>query len=148
MAPRTARTVIAATIAALALATSLTGCSAIAKINDLPSQGDYPTWADAHTAEATSSTLPKPPSFVPHDAVGMYVRKLNSGQAILTFQSSAQPDSSWCTSGTLSGKPKLLANWWPISKLPAEGFVCSPGWQVFEKDGSWFGWNDDAGTSS
>jgi hypothetical protein len=137
-------------LAALAVASSLTGCSAIAAINNVPTQGDYPTWADSQgphsgtsaTGAVETTGLPKPPAFVPHDATGIYVRTLKSGQSILTYSAVGAPDPSLCHAGALSGKPKLLANWWPITKLPTEGTVCSPGWQVFSISGVTYAWHD------
>jgi hypothetical protein len=137
-------------LAAVAVAVSLTGCSTLAAINNVPSQGDYPTWADSQGPRSGTSAqgavettgLPKPPAFVPHDATGIYVRTLTSGQSILTYSTATDPDPSLCHTGALTGKPKLLANWWPITKLPTEGTVCSPGWQVFSISGVTYAWHD------
>ncbi len=143
MAVRALPHTVATVAVAFALAFALTGCSALAAINNVPTQGDYPTWADARgpgtgtsaQGATSSSALPKPPAFVPHDATGIYVRSLASGPSILTYSAAASPDPSLCHAGALSGKPKLLSNWWPITKPPTEGTVCSPGWQVFSIGG-------------
>lgn len=137
-------------LAAIAVVATLTGCSALDAINSVPTQGDYPTWADSQGAHAGTSAqsaaattgLPKPPAFVPHDATGIYVRALPSGQSILTYSSANNPDPGLCHAGALTGKPKLLANWWPITKPPATGTVCSPGWQVFSIGDVTYGWHD------
>ena len=142
--------IVTLALVAVAVSSALTGCSAIAAFNSSPTQGDYPTWADSQgphsgtSAQGASSTagLPKPPAWVPHDATGMYVRSLPSGATILTYSSASQPEASLCHAGALTGKPKLLANWWPITKLPTEGTVCSPGWQVFAIGGVTYGWHD------
>jgi hypothetical protein len=123
-------------------AVSLAGCSAISSIYDgQPTQADYPSWSDVHTInQQTSATLPQPPAFVPHDATQIYVRVLPTGPAILTFVSTQQPDPLLCHPGSLTGKPNLDANWWPIAKPPAEGLLCSSGWRLFTAGGITYGW--------
>lgn len=135
------RAALTAAIAAVLgmAALGLAGCAAIT--GSQPTQADYPTWSDVHPAnQQTSTSLPVPPAFVPHDATQILVRALPTGASILTFTSTQQPDPTLCHSGTLTGSPKLDANWWPIGKRPAQGLVCSPGWQLFTVSGVTYGW--------
>jgi hypothetical protein len=133
------RTAAVTATAALAV-TALAGCAVIARLDATPKQVVYPAWTDApHTADPEVT----PAAFVPHDAVAVYVRtSTTNGAAIMTYTSKTAPNASQCHAATLTGKPKLDANWWPIGTPPAEGLVCSPGWQVFTHDGATFGWTN------
>ncbi len=123
-------------VAAAGVAVAVSGCSTVASIyNSQPTQSDYPHWT-----ESASTGRPTPPAFVPHDATDMFVRALPTGASILTFTSATTLDPARCRAGTLTGKPALDANWWPIAKPPAEGMLCSGGWRLFTRNGVTFGW--------
>jgi hypothetical protein len=138
---RSGRVALVALAATTALA--LSGCSIVssfAAVTTVPKQGDYPSWADTQAPHDEST--PAPPRFVPHDATNMYVRTLPSGDAILTYRSPTPPSPELCDPGQLTGKPPLDSTWWPITKPPAAGERCSPGWRVFQLDGVTYGWKD------
>jgi hypothetical protein len=134
--PRLAIVLCAATGGILALG----GCSVLGKVTMQHSQALYAKWTDAPTSGGNDTV---PPAFVPHDATHLTLRTLNSGHgAILSYVSTEQPDPALCTPGALEGKPRLDANWWPATKPPAEGLVCSPDWRLFEIDGTSYAWSE------
>jgi hypothetical protein len=123
-------------IVAVAIAgTLLTGCSAYTQATMQHTQLDYSSWADATGAAA--STLP---GFIPHDAKNLNLRTLPGHGATLRFTSAASVSSPDCSSGALTGKPRIQSNWWPTTKPPATGTVCSGGWRLFVVDGTTYGW--------
>jgi hypothetical protein len=125
---------------AIACASVLTGCSALASLQNQPVRAVYARWSDApHTTDPQIT----PPAFVPHDATRIYVQTLPNGHgAILTYRSRHAPDRALCTTGALSGRPRLDYNWWPDSKPPAKGTRCSPGWQVFREGDATYAWKN------
>jgi hypothetical protein len=128
------------TTTVIALGVALAGCATIKSVTDTPVQGDYPTWADSVNS---STPLALPPAFVPHDATDMYVRvSTDSTAKIITYTSKSQPDPALCKAGNLTGKPQLDTTWWPNTKLPATGELCSPGWQLFTVAGETYGWRN------
>jgi hypothetical protein len=130
-----ARLALAAT-ALVAATVGLTGCSALMAVESPPVQADYRSFP---TAVSTPTTAP--PEFVPHDATAIYVRvRMMDDASIVTYRSPTGP--AGCTPGALTGHPKLDSNWWPIGALPAEGALCSSGWQVFERNGVTYGWRN------
>jgi hypothetical protein len=127
---------VAATLSAI----GLSGCSVVASVANSPTQVVYAKWKDA---PHTSDPMVTPPAFVPHDAKDIYVQTLPGDRgAILTYRSKQQLDPSLCTSGRLTGRPRLDYNWWPDTKPPAEGTRCSPGWRVFGVKGVTYAWRD------
>ncbi|MDQ1529136.1 MAG: hypothetical protein QOH77_926 [Actinomycetota bacterium] len=128
------------TTTALALTLALAGCATIKSVTDTPVQADYPTWADV--ANSTTPTA-LPPAFVPHDATNMYVRASTLSSAeIITYTSKTPPDATLCKPGTLTGAPTLDTTWWPNTKPPATGELCSPGWRLFTVAGETYGWRN------
>jgi hypothetical protein len=124
-----------ATLTAASLAASLAGCSSIPALNP-PVQAVYTTWNQAEHSPDPSAAVP---DFVPHDATDLYVRVRDSdGAAIITYTSKSAPMG--CSAGTLSGKPALDANWWPVAKPPANGTLCASGWRLYEVDRVTYGW--------
>ena len=118
-------------------AASLTGCSAINAATAQHTQVTYPSWADAPTHGSATSVLP---AFIPHDAKNVSLRTLDGRGETLRFTSPSPLDSSLCRPGELTGKPRIDSNWWPTTKPPAEGTLCSSGWRLFELDGITYGW--------
>ena len=103
-------------------------------------QVDYARWLDAPRHGGPQAALP---AFVPHDATNIYLRTLLDGSgATLTFTSPDPVNPELCTTGQLTGRPRLDSTWWPIEKPPATGMLCSPGWRVFVDEGVTYAWLD------
>jgi hypothetical protein len=117
-----------------------TGCSALALTGMKHTQVDYARWLDAPRHGGPQAELP---AFAPHDATDIYLRTLLDGSgATLTFTSPDPVNSRLCTTGSLTGHPRLDSTWWPIEKPPATGMLCSPGWRVFVDEGVTYAWLD------
>jgi hypothetical protein len=127
-------------LAAIACASTLSGCAVLAPLQNQPVRAIYAHWSDAsHTSDPQLT----PPAFVPHNATKIYVQTMpNDRGAILTYRSKKGPNSKLCKHGALVGKPHLDYNWWPDTKPPAEGMKCSPGWQVFREKGVTYAWQN------
>lgn len=136
MLPRTRRSALVIAAAAFALTSSLTGCSALALATAQHTQVFYPTLSTAGPKAASEV-----PAFVPQDATDVTVRSLPGHGKTMQFVSTTALDASLCHPGELSGKPRINSNWWPTAKLPTEGTVCASGWQLFELDGTTYGWS-------
>lgn len=121
---------------------ALSGCSVALLMTSQTSQVLYARWKDAPTSGDAAVV---PPAFVPHDAKIVTVRTLRDGHgSILRFTSKSRLDPQLCSSGHLTGRPRLDTNWWPIAKPPAEGMRCSPGWRVFVRDGTTYAWSPNS----
>lgn len=126
--------VVARATALLATASlCLAGCSVLAIATEQHTQVFYPTLAGTHVASVV-------PAFIPRDAKDVTVRSLAGHGRTLRFDSTTPLDSTLCRAGELSGRPHMNSNWWPTSKPPAAGQVCGAGWQLFEVDGTTYGW--------
>jgi hypothetical protein len=124
--------------ASAALATAaLTGCAALNAATAQHTQVFYPKWTDAPTSGEPTSVLPR---FVPHDATNVNLRTLAGHGKTMRFTSASPVDPTLCQPGKLTGRPRMESNWWPETKPPTEGTVCSSGWRLFELDGTTYGW--------
>jgi len=117
----------------------LSGCSAVGVLGlQTTSQVVYARWSDA---PRTGDPDVVPPAFVPRDAKVVTLRTLLDGHgSILRFTSKSPLDPRLCRAGTLTGRPRLDTNWWPIGRPPARGMRCSPDWRVFVRSGTSYAW--------
>jgi hypothetical protein len=117
----------------------VSGCSAIDIVTAQTSGVVYSRWSDAPKTGATDAV---PPPFVPHDARIINLRTLLDGRgSILRFTSKRPLSPRLCKPARLTGRPALDTNWWPISRPPARGMLCSSGWRVFVDSGTTYAWS-------
>jgi hypothetical protein len=92
-------------------------------------------------ASAASSMGSRIVEFIPHNATDLTLRWLtDGGGSILSYTSPSPPTASLCKDATLTGKPKVDAQWWPET-APAKGMVCSTNWRVFSAHGVTYAWS-------
>lgn len=117
----------------------VSGCAALGLVASQTSQVLYSRWKDA---PKTGGADVVPPAFVPHDAKVVSLRTLRDGNgSILRFTSKRPLNPLLCTPARLTGRPALDTSWWPITKPPAKGTLCSPGWRVFVDSGTTYAWS-------
>jgi hypothetical protein len=133
-----ARSLLAFAAAACCLL-AVSGCSALGLVASQTSQVLYSRWKDA---PKTGGADVVPPAFVPHDAKVVSLRTLRDGNgSILRFTSKSTLNPRLCKPARLRGRPALDTNWWPITKPPARGVLCSPAWRVFVESGTTYAWS-------
>jgi hypothetical protein len=115
----------------------LSGCALVNEISSNQKEQVFATVADVQT-HADEDFVPPP--FVPADATDVKMRMITDGPGkILRFTSASPIAAEDCAPGALVGSALLESTWWP-AEVPAEGFVCDSGWQVFQKDGNIYAW--------
>lgn len=118
----------------------LSGCAVVDEFASHEREQAFDSRADA---PGSAGSAFDPADFIPLDATRLRMRIVTDGPGeVLRFTTQTRIDAldpALCTPGRLGGTPLLDASWWP-AKIPANGTVCAPGWQVFEYQGAIYAW--------
>ncbi len=136
---KTSRLGLVVPVTALAMAL-LSGC---AVVDQFASHEREQVFASRADAPGDAGPAFDPADFIPVDATQLRMRVITDGPGrLLRFTTETAIDafdSALCTQGNLAGAPTLDASWWPV-EVPEAGTVCTPGWQVFEHEGTTYAW--------
>lgn len=126
--------------AGVAIALSLTGCSAVTDLlhNETASEFD--------DLEAFTDEWPRAASaaWIPGDAEQIRVRESGNGDpAILGFTSGSPLDPTECAETERLSAPSFAADWAPEDVFVERIFACGD-WAVMETGDGWFGWTPSA----
>lgn len=128
------RVVTAALLTAcLGVTLSLTSCSALSGRDD----HEWKT-AKQMTQSADGGSVP---TLVASDAenIRFSAAAIGSGPTVITWQSKSGITRDDCKVGSIQGAPSSsVPKWWP-GEVPSEGWSCG-WWRVFQKDGSYYTW--------